>query len=64
MCGRSGGVVIVIWNGRIIRFDVSVTYDANSAANRILDKKELFNVGKKVQFLFGIFETRIKCEAR
>ena len=45
--------MIVIGNKRIIRFDVSVTYDANSAANRILDKKELFTVGKRVQLLFG-----------
>ena len=57
------GVVIAIGNMRIIGLDVSVTYDANSAANRVLDKKELFTVGKQVQFLFGKFETRIECEA-
>ena len=33
--------MIVIGNKRIIRFGVPVTYDANSAANRVLDKKEI-----------------------
>ena len=56
--------MIVIENDRIIRFGVPVTYDANSAANRVLDKKELFTVGKQVQFLFGKLEARIECEAR
>ena len=56
-------VVIIIWNERIIRFDVSVTHEANSAANTILDKKELFTVGKQVQFLSGKFEACIECEA-
>ena len=56
--------MIVIWNERIIRFDVSVTYDANSAAKLILDKKKLFAVGKQRQFMFGKFETSIKFEAR
>ena len=55
--------MIIIWNEWIIRFDVSVIHDANSAANRILDKKELFAVGKQVQFLLGKFEARIECEA-
>ena len=54
--------MIVIWNERIIRFGVSVAYDANSAANRVLDKKELFIVDKKIQFQLGKFETRIECE--
>ena len=40
--------VIIIWNEWIIRLDVSVTRNANSAANRILDKNELLAVGKKV----------------
>ena len=48
---------------RIIRLGVSVTYDANAAANRVLDKRELLTVGKQVQFLFGKFETRIECES-
>ena len=39
-------VVIVIGNERIIRFGVQVTHDANSAANRVLDKKELFTLSK------------------
>ena len=52
--------MIVIGKKRIIRFGVSVTYDANPAANRVLDKKELFIVGNHVQFLFGKFEARIK----
>ena len=55
--------MIVIGNERIIRFGVLVTHDANSAANSVLDKKELFTVDKQVQFLFGKFETRIECEA-
>ena len=42
------GFVIIIWNEWIIRLDLSVTHNANSAANRILDKKELFAVGKQV----------------
>ena len=58
------GVVIIIWNEWIIRFDVLVIHDANSAANRILDKKEHLTVGKQVQFLFGEFEACIECEAR
>ena len=59
-----GRVVIVIGNERIIRFGVPVTHDANFAANRVLDKKELFSVGKQIQILFGKLETRIECEAR
>ena len=55
--------MIVIEMERIIRLVVSVTYDANAAANRVLDKKELFTVGKQVQFLFCKFETRIECES-
>ena len=55
--------MIVIGNERIVRFGVPVTYDANSGANRILDKKELFTADKQVQFLLGNFETRIECEA-
>ena len=55
--------MIVIGNEMIIRFDVPVTHDANCAANRVLDKKELFTIVKQVQFLFGIFESRIECEA-
>ena len=55
--------MIVIGNERIIRFGV-VTRNTNFAANRVLDKKELFTVGKQVQFLFGKFETRIECEDR
>ena len=43
---RSGGVAIVIENKRIIRFGVPMTYDANLAANSVLDKKELVNFGK------------------
>ena len=50
-----GGFVIIIWNEWIIRLDVSVTHNANSAANTILDKKELFTVGKQVQILLGKF---------
>ena len=41
----------VIGNMKIVRFGVSVTYDANPAANRVLEKKELSTVGKQVQFL-------------
>ena len=52
----SGGVVIIIWNEWVIRFDLSVTHDANSAANRILDKEEFFAVGKQVYFLFSKFQ--------
>ena len=59
-----GGVLVVIGNERIIRLSVPVTHDANSAANRVLAKKELFTVGKQDHFLFGKFETRIECEAR
>ena len=55
--------MIVIGNKRIIRLGVSMTYDANAAAYRVLDKKEFFTVGKQVQFLFGKFETRIECES-
>ena len=55
-------VVIVFGNKRIIRLGVSVTYDA-AAANRVLDKKKLFTIGKQVQFLFDKFETRIECES-
>ena len=33
--------MIVIWIERIIRFGVPVTYDANSAANRVHDKKKI-----------------------
>ena len=56
--------MIVIENERIIRFCVPVTHDANSAANRVLDKKELFTVGKQVHFLLGKFEARIECKGR
>ena len=55
--------MIVIGNKRIIRLGVSVTYDTNAAANRLLDKKELFTVGKQVQFLFCKFETCIEYES-
>ena len=55
--------MIVIGNKRIIRFGVPVAYDANSAANRVLDKEELFTVGKQVQLLFSKFQTRIECES-
>ena len=58
-----GGVVIIVGNKRIIRFDVSVTYYTNSTANRVLDEKELFAICKQVQFLFGKFQARIECEA-
>ena len=44
----SGGIVIVIRNERIVRFGVPMTHDANSAANRVLDKKAFFTVGKQV----------------
>ena len=40
--------MIIIWNEWVIRLDVSVTHNANFAANRILDKKELFAIGKQV----------------
>ena len=43
-----GRFVLIIWNEWIIRLDVSVTHDAYFDANRILDKKELFAVGKQV----------------
>ena len=56
--------MIVIGNESILRFGVPVTYDANSIANRVLDKKELFTVGKQVQLMFGKFEARIECETR
>ena len=56
-------VAIVIGNKSIIRLGVSVTYDANAATNRVLDKNELFTVGKQIQFLFGKFETRIERES-
>ena len=56
--------MITIGNERIICFGVPVTHDDNSAANRVLDKNELFTVGKQVQFLFGKFETRIEYEVR
>ena len=45
--------MIVIGNERIIRVGVPVTRDANFAVDRVLDKKELFTVGKLVQILFG-----------
>ena len=56
--------MVVIGNERIIRLGVPVTHDANSDTNRVLDKKELFTVGKQVQFLFDKFEARNECEAR
>ena len=55
--------MVVIGNERIIRLGMSVTYDANGAANRVLDKKELFTLRKQDQFLFYKFETRIECES-
>ena len=52
--------MIIIGNKRIIRLGVSVIYDANSAANKVLDKKELFTVVNRSNSCSdSIHETRV-----
>ena len=55
--------MVVTGNMRIIRVCVPAIDDANFAANRGLNKKEVFAVGKQVQFELDKFEARTECES-